>query len=193
MDKMSTKRKYLLSTLLAVSFGYFAGAYSIRGLSVSEIERLGKLSYAIYNQDVFNTDFLTAFYNNSLFIIIILFAGLSVIGFLAVLPLIFYKSYGFGFSSAVFYLVFGAKGIIPVITLLLPTAFIIYILLIFSGADALCFSLNVLNGEDKHNSMLRLRDYLFKTVIYSVISLVVPFFDIVIYPFFVHLFRWAIL
>jgi hypothetical protein len=193
MDKITAKKKYLLSTILAVSFGYFAGAYSVRGLSISEIERLGKLSYEIYNQDVFNTNFFTAFCNSSLFIIIILLAGLSVVGFLAVLPLIFYKSYGFGFSAAIFYLVFGAKGIIPVTTLLMPAAFVIYILLIFSGADALCFSLNVLNGEDRHNSLLRLRDYLFKTIIYSILSLIIPFFDIIVYPFFVHLFKWKII
>lgn len=193
MDKLSTKGKYLLSTLLAVFFGYLAGAYSVRSLGISEIERLGKLSYSIYEQDVFNTDFFTSFSNSSLFIIIVLIAGLSVIGFLTVLPILFYKSYGIGFSAAIFYLVFGAKGIIPVITLLLPAALIIFILLIYSGAEALSFSMNVLNGEDRHNSLLRLKSYLFKSTIYSILSLIIPIFDIVIYPLFVRLFKWVIL
>lgn len=193
MERILIGGKYLFSSLITVFFGYLAGSYSVRNLSVSEIERLGRLSYSIYSHDMFNTDFFSAFLNNSFFIILVFLAGLSVIGFLAVLPLIFYKSYGFGFSAALFYLVFGAKGIIPVITLLLPPAFIMFVLLIFSGADALSFSLNVLIAEDKHNSMNRLKNYLIKGTIYSVLSFTLPAFDIFIYPLAVSLFRWLII
>jgi hypothetical protein len=130
-----------IAAAVTVFFGYFSGILTvlIRG------EAEGTLVTQYLSSDL-GTHWLRALETGPLYVVAVFLCGVFFFGWLAVLPLIFYKCYGLGYSAGLFLAVYGTKGFLPLGLCLFPSAAAECLLLIRAGRDAIPQSFLLFRG-----------------------------------------------
>ena len=139
MDMKS--QKTFIGAVLTVFGGYFSGVITVllRGVTESDL-------VARYLAAETRTDWLGAFLAGPFYVLLTLCCGVFLFGWLMVLPVVFYKSYGLGYTAGLFLACYGAKGFLPLGLCIFPSAAAESLLLIRSARDALPQSFSLFQG-----------------------------------------------
>lgn len=144
---MLQRTKYLRIACGVVGLlGYVLGIFAVKNFIASGQSggfTISSLSFADGNFTVSAGNWADILCNSTLFVVLIFTVGLSAIGFMLVFPLVYYKMYALGFTSGIFYWLFGARGLLYILCIL-PIGVIIYFLMIACGGYSIRFSFYIL-------------------------------------------------
>lgn len=112
------------------------------------------------------TDWLSAFGSGPAFVLGIVCCGLFLFGWLAALPLAFYKAYGLGYTAGLFLSALGTAGYLPLALCLFPSALGVCLLMAVALRDALPLSYDLFRGWlcKKERPLPDLKSYLLRSL-----------------------------
>lgn len=99
-----------------------------------------------------------AFCAGPVFVLAVLLCGFCVFGWLFVLPSVFLKAYGFGYTAGLFLAAMGTPGLLPLGLCVFPSSSAVCLLLIGAAQEALPFSVALgrsVRGDPLPESVLR--------------------------------------
>ena len=132
--------KTFLAAAVTVFAGYLSGVITV-------LVRGGEGNLVLqYLNSQTETDWLRAFGTGPLYVLLVFCCGVFLFGWLIALPLIFYKSYGLGYTAGLFLAVYGTKGFLPLGLCVFPSAMAECLLLIRAARDALPLSFSFFRG-----------------------------------------------
>ena len=172
----------IILMIMACVLGYIFGAGTVRMLDAANLESyVGYIKVFMSPQSA--QTFLSSFLDGPLYVIVVFLLGFSLIGFLFILPIIFYKAYTIGLTSALCYLAYGIYGSIYVISAVFPSAIIIFLLMCLSGNQSMSFSLSTLNGSDNQTTKSNLKNHILVGVLLCIFSFVTVLWSLYVNPF----------
>lgn len=178
MMDMSSARTFIAASL-TVFFGYLSGVLTVffRG----GVSRDFALSYVASE---LTPQWLRAFESGPFYVLLVFLCGLFLFGWLFALPLIFYKSFGLGYTAGLFLAAFGAKGFLPLGLCLFPSAAAECVLLIRGARDALPQSFLLFRGMkgDAAPFFQSLKPYLLRSLVIFQCSAFVLLWDLFLSP-----------
>lgn len=108
------------------------------------IEKINTFFNSINTNNISNTKAATdAFIENLIFIIIIWVLGMSIIGIVINIFLIYLKSFMIGFSISAFFLTFKYKGLLAAFIYVFPTSIINILVYLLLGVYSIIFTINL--------------------------------------------------
>ncbi len=130
------------------------------------------------------TNWLRGLETGPMYVIAVFLCGVFFFGWLAILPLIFYKCYGLGYSAGLFLAVYGAKGFLPLGLCLFPSAAGECLLLIRAARDAIPQSFLLFCGfsGDATPFFHRLKGYFLRSLVIIQCSSFVLLWDLFLSP-----------
>ncbi len=130
------------------------------------------------------TDWLRAFETGPLYVLLVFFCGVFLFGWLAAFPLVFYKSYGLGYSAGLLLAVYGAKGFLPLGLCLFPSGAAECLLLIRAARDAVPQSYALFRGLQGDSTLFfaGLKGYLLRSLVIIQCSSFVLLWDLFLSP-----------
>ena len=140
MITMESNRTFL-GAAVTVFAGYLSGVITVLLRGVKN----GDLVLQYLNSQT-ETNWLRAFGAGPLYVLLVFCCGVFLFGWLVALPLVFYKSYGLGYTAGLFLAVYGAKGFLPLGLCVFPSAAAECLLLIRAARDALPLSFSLFRG-----------------------------------------------
>lgn len=134
-------QRYFAAGGVTVFAGYLTGILTVllRGQGNAQ-EVMGYLTSDL------RPDWFQGFVSGPLFVLLVQFCGVFLFGWLFIFPLIFYKSYGLGYTAGLFLGALGTKGLLPLGLCLFPSALAECLLLIFAAKEAFPQSLALFHG-----------------------------------------------
>ena len=130
-----------IAAAVTVFVGYCSGVLTV--LIRGEVD---KTLVEQYLSSDLGTNWLRALETGPFYVLVVFLCGVFFFGWLLVLPLIFYKCYGLGYSAGLFLAAFGTKGFLPLGLCLFPSAAAECLLLIRAGRDAIPQSFLLFRG-----------------------------------------------
>lgn len=136
-------------------------------------------------------DWLQGFVSGPLFVLLVQFCGIFLLGWLFIFPLIFYKSYGLGYTAGLFLGALGTKGLLPLGLCLFPSAVAESLLLIFAAKEAFPQSLALFQGlkEGGKEFFDGVRRYLLRSLVLLQCTSFVLIWDLFLSPLILSGFR----
>ena len=119
-----------------------------------------------------NINNLVAFKNALIFILLIWILGMSIIGIIVNVFLIYLKGFIIGFSLSSFFLVYGYKGLLAGFIYAFPTSIIYILICLLLGVYSILFTLNLFNLIFNKDRSLDMKRFIKKYVLILIISLV---------------------
>ena len=108
------------------------------------IEKINTFFNSINTNNISNTKAATdAFIENFIFIVIIWVLGMSIIGIVINIFLIYLKSFMIGFSISSFFLTFKYKGLLAAFIYVFPTSIINILVYLLLGVYSIIFTINL--------------------------------------------------
>ena len=108
------------------------------------IEKINTFFNSINTNNISNTKAATdAFIENLIFIVIIWVLGMSIIGIIINIFLIYLKSFMIGFSISAFFLTFKYKGLLAAFIYVFPTSIINILVYLLLGVYSIIFTINL--------------------------------------------------
>lgn len=108
------------------------------------IEKINTFFNSINTNNISNTKAVTdAFIENLIFIVIIWVLGMSIIGIIINIFLIYLKSFMIGFSISAFFLTFKYKGLLAAFIYVFPTSIINILVYLLLGVYSIIFTINL--------------------------------------------------
>ena len=108
------------------------------------IEKINTFFNSINTNNISNTKAATdAFIENLIFIVIIWVLGMSIIGIVINIFLIYLKSFMIGFSISAFFLTFKYKGLLAAFIYVFPTSIINILVYLLLGVYSIIFTINL--------------------------------------------------
>lgn len=108
------------------------------------IEKINTFFNSINTNNISNTKAATdAFIENLIFIVIIWVLGMSIIGIVINIFLIYLKSFMIGFSISSFFLTFKYKGLLAAFIYVFPTSIINILVYLLLGVYSIIFTINL--------------------------------------------------
>lgn len=108
------------------------------------IEKINTFFNSINTNNISNTKAATdAFIKNLIFIVIIWVLGMSIIGIVINIFLIYLKSFMIGFSISAFFLTFKYKGLLAAFIYVFPTSIINILVYLLLGVYSIIFTINL--------------------------------------------------
>ena len=168
-----------IAAAVTVFCGYLSGVLSV--LLGGDVEG------TIVEQYLFSdlgTNWLRGFETGPLYVIVVFLCGVFFFGWLIVLPLIYYKCYGLGYSAGLLLAVFGTKGFLPLGLCLFPSAVAECMLLIRAARDAIPQSFLLFRGfgGDSASFFLGLKGYFLRSLVIIQCSSFVLLWDLFLSP-----------
>ena len=116
--------------------------------------------------------FKNALIENIIFILLIWILGMSIIGIIVNVFLIYLKGFIIGFSLSSFFLVYGYKGLLTGFIYAFPTSIIYILICLLLGVYSILFTLNLFNLIFNKDRSLDMKRFIKKYVLILIISLV---------------------
>ena len=116
--------------------------------------------------------FKNALIENIIFILLIWILGMSIIGIIVNVFLIYLKGFIIGFSLSSFFLVYGYKGLLVGFIYAFPTSIIYILICLLLGVYSILFTLNLFNLIFNKDRSLDMKRFIKKYVLILIISLV---------------------
>lgn len=116
--------------------------------------------------------FKNALIENIIFILLIWILGMSIIGIIVNVFLIYLKGFIIGFSLSSFFLVYGYKGLLAGFIYAFPTSIIYILISLLLGVYSILFTLNLFNLIFNKDRSLDMKRFIKKYVLILIISLV---------------------
>lgn len=178
MKDMGSSRTFAAAAV-AVFGGYLAGVLSV--LLRGEADTALVTDYLTSQT---GTNWLQAFASGPFFVLLVLFCGVFFFGWLFALPLIFYKSYGLGYTAGLFLAALGTRGFLPLGLCLFPSAAAECVILIRGCRDALPMSFSLFRGlsQDATPFFSALKSYLLRSLVLFQCSAFVLLWDLFLAP-----------
>ncbi len=108
------------------------------------IEKINTFFNSINTNNISNTKAATdAFIENLIFIVIIWVLGMSIIGIVINIFLMYLKSFMIGFSISAFFLTFKYKGLLAAFIYVFPTSIINILVYLLLGVYSIIFTINL--------------------------------------------------
>lgn len=178
--KETIKKEQYLAKFIIILFiiGVAAGSLFINIITKSDktilmnqitnfIESSGKLSKDIFGINAFYKNFL----NNFIQLLFIFILGLSVIGMLAVIFIIFYKGFMLGTTLGTFILKYKLKGSIGILLYVVPCQIINILIYVFICFYALHVSLKFIKALFKKDN-LNFKNFIGKYILSFIITFI---------------------
>lgn len=135
--------------------------------------------------------FKTGLLSNLLYTISMWLLGLSVIGIPIIFIMIFFKSFTLGFSVSSIFAKYGFKGIVGVLTYIIPSPIILSIFSLFLASYSIIISVKILKGaltKQTINFKTFMGKYFFILLVSILLSILCALFDAFVTPSFTKLF-----
>lgn len=140
------KKKYRIMALVTALAGYAGGILSAFFASEESRKQMEEMVSLLFS-GTSDGDFLSAFCSGPLFVLAEVCAGLFLFGFVLIFPILFFKTYGLGYSAGMCYAVLGSKGILTVLFGIFPSGVLVAVLMVTAAEDAFPFSLSFLKKK----------------------------------------------
>ncbi len=175
---MNSDRTFIAGAV-TVFLGYLSGVLTVLLRGDGELSLVTQ-----YLTSPPQTNWLRAFESGPLYVLLVLCCGVFFFGWLISLPLVFFKSYGLGYTAGLFLAVYGAKGFLPLGLCLFPSAMAECLLLIRAVRDALPLSFSLFRGwnGDASSFFQRLKSYLLRSLVIFQCSAFVLLWDLFLSP-----------
>ncbi len=201
-DTLKKEKPLLFFTFIVFTLGLLLGTIFITMITEEDktlllnqlstyLESTKKLSKDVFGIVAFKSCFL----NNFIQLLILFILGISMIGILAVIIILFFKGFMIGTSLSTFILKFKVKGILGCFLYVFPTTIInilIFILLSFYAVYVSKKFLYALFKKDNLNFKTFLGKYLLTFVICVILMFFTCFLESFLTPFLLKLFNYAI-
>lgn len=123
--------------------GMLFGAVFARNADITTLKKLDFLFYSNFQSragqpifDVFSASFASSF----LFIFVCFLCGLSMWGMFLIPAVLFFRGFGLGLTSGYLYAVYGGKGVLFNLSVILPGAFVCCIAILLAAREGSRFS-----------------------------------------------------
>lgn len=170
-------KKVNLFVIFIVVLGIISGSLFLMVLNDNDkSEVINEISTFTANINTNNINNLVAFKNalieNIIFILLIWILGMSIIGIIVNVFLIYLKGFIIGFSLSSFFLVYGYKGLLAGFIYAFPTSIIYILICLLLGVYSILFTLNLFNLIFNKDRSLDMKRFIKKYVLILIISLV---------------------
>ncbi len=197
--KIITKKNLLLFIVVLLVSGFITGI--IFYLSMKNADQLTANSNIVsyFNNDIVNKDIWFnlkhALFNNLFYVILSFLLGISLLGVIVILFLLFMKGFTTGFTITTILSKYSFKGILGIILYLLPDKLLTLFLFIFMSYFSVMFSYNLfcflfLKKELELHSLLK--SYANKLIIGLILGIVVSILEVFVTPFVLKLFTFIV-
>lgn len=178
MIDVGTNRMFAVGAV-TVFGGYIAGVLSVLLRGGTEVEAVRK-----YLSGEIGINWMQAFMSGPFFVLLVLFCGLFLFGWLLAMPILFYKSYGLGYTAGLFLAAMGTKGFLPLGLCLFPSAVAECVLLIYAFRDAFPMSFLLFRGLSGEASdfFSGLKSYLLRSLVLFQCASFVLLWDLFLSP-----------
>ena len=175
---MGSNRTFAVAAV-TVFCGYLAGVFSVLLRGGADLALVTQ--YLTAPSEINWTE---AFVGGPLFVLLVLFCGVFFFGWLFVLPLVFYKAYGLGYTAGLFLAALGTRGFLPIGLCLFPSAAAECLLLVRSARDALPLSYALFRGRcgDAKPFFDGVKSYLLRSLVVFQCSAFVLLWDLFLSP-----------
>ncbi len=175
---MGSNRTFALGAV-TVFLGYLVGVLTVMFRGGAGVDYVTE-----YLKSPTELNWMDAFASGPLFVLLVMFCGLFFFGWLFVFPLIFYKSFGLGYTAGLFLSALGTKGFLPLGLCLFPSAAAECVLLIRSARDAFPQSWMLFCGlfRDPTGFFNSLRGYLLRSLVLFQCTSFVLLWDLFLAP-----------
>ena len=171
-------KKTFLAAALTVFAGYLSGVLTVffRGGDLAAVRQFVRGTAELH--------WGQAFAAGPAFVVLTALCGVFLFGWLCVLPLIFYKSYGLGYTAGLFLAAFGTKGFLPVALCLFPSGITVSLLMIRVAKEALPLSFRLFRGisSDPKPFFDSLKGFLLRSLVFVQCSAIVLLWDLFLSP-----------
>lgn len=173
-------KKTFIAAAATVFGGYLSGVLTVLlrgGADTSLVLR--------YLNSETETNWLRAFESGPLYVLLVFCCGVFFFGWLTALPLVFYKTYGLGYTAGLFLAAYGTKGFLPLGLCLFPSAAAECLLLIRAARDALPQSFALfrgLKGGDAASFFQGIKSYFLRSLVIFQCSAFVLLWDLFLAP-----------
>ena len=182
------KINYFVIILIAV--GFITGAFFLTLISSSEkatiTDQITNFITSINNQTLDNLSiFKNSLFSNLILILIIWLLGLSIIGIILNIFLIYLKGFVLGFTISSIILSYKAKGLLFSLIYIFPNELLKIIILLILGVYSLTLSLNIIKELlKKNNNNLRtiFKRYFIIIIICLILSLLSSLYESFVLP-----------
>lgn len=127
---------------------------------------------------------LRALESGPLYLLVLLFCGLFLFGWLFVYPLVGYKAYGYGYTAGVFLSALGVRGLLLLGFCLFPSALAECLLLVYGAKAAFPQSFALFSGFREGGACFfrELRPYLLRALVLFQCSSFVLLWEVFLFP-----------
>lgn len=174
------RNKMFLAASATVFLGYVSGILTVLFQGNADGELVAQ-----YLASQTETNWLHAFESGPLFVLLVFLCGVFLLGWLVAFPLVFYKTYGLGYSAGLFLAVYGTKGFLPLGLCLFPSAAAECLLLIRAARDAVPQSFELFRGavgKDSAPFFSGLKGYTLRSLVIFQCSSFVLLWDLFLSP-----------
>ena len=173
------KNRMFVVGAITVFAGYLAGVLTVlfAGGASGDYLRRFLTSQATPN-------WLAAFLSGPFFVLLVYFCGVFFLGWLFVFPLLYYKSYGYGYTAGLLLAGLGGRGFLPLALCLFPSAVAECLLLVCMAREALPQSVALFQSRkgDAQAFLSGLSSYLLHGLVWVQCSAFVLLWDLFLSP-----------
>lgn len=187
-NRISYNKKIMLFLTILTIIGIITGAFLIVILNVSD-KNLIKEYIQTFIDNINSFNYIESL-KNSLIISLILtigiwILGISVIGLLFVILIIFWKSFVLGFTISSFIITYNLKGLMLSFVYIFPSFIINLLVLMYLGSYSIKFSLIIIKSivsKKKLELSKLMHKYLIVLILTLIINLLTSLFEVFITP-----------
>lgn len=187
-NRISYNKKIMLFLTILTIIGIITGAFLIAILNVSD-KNLIKEYIQTFIDNINSFNYIESL-KNSLIISLILtigiwILGISVIGLLFVILIIFWKSFVLGFTISSFIITYNLKGLMLSFVYIFPSFIINLLVLMYLGSYSIKFSLIIIKSivsKKKLELSKLMHKYLIVLILTLIINLLTSLFEVFITP-----------
>lgn len=187
-NRISYNKKIMLFLTILTIIGIITGAFLIVILNVSD-KNLIKEYIQTFIDNINSFNYIESL-KNSLIISLILtigiwILGISVIGLLFVILIIFWKSFVLGFTISSFIITYNLKGLMLSFVYIFPSFIINLLVLMYLGSYSIKFSLIIIKSivsKKKLELSKLMHKYLLVLILTLIINLLTSLFEVFITP-----------
>ena len=187
-NRISYNKKIMLFLTILTIIGIITGAFLVVILNVSD-KNLIKEYIQTFIDNINSFNYIESL-KNSLIISLILtigiwILGISVIGLLFVILIIFWKSFVLGFTISSFIITYNLKGLMLSFVYIFPSFIINLLVLMYLGSYSIKFSLIIIKSivsKKKLELSKLMHKYLIVLILTLIINLLTSLFEVFITP-----------
>lgn len=187
-NRISYNKKIMLFLTILTIIGIITGAFLVVILNVSD-KNLIKEYIQTFIDNINSFNYIESL-KNSLIISLILtigiwILGISVIGLLFVILIIFWKSFVLGFTISSFIITYNLKGLMLSFVYIFPSFIINLLVLMYLGSYSIKFSLIIIKSivsKKKLELSKLMHKYLLVLILTLIINLLTSLFEVFITP-----------